>query len=72
MAPRSLSAMRVPPAVEVLGAQARSVSTKPWSSRAAQPDSQPEAGLAPMKENSPVHGSVSLPPGPASSTGCSA
>jgi hypothetical protein len=25
------------------------VSTKPWSSRAAQPDSQPEAGLAPMK-----------------------
>lgn len=38
--------------------KSRSVSTKPWPSRAAQPDSQLEAGSAPMKENSPLHGSV--------------
>ncbi len=37
------------------------MSTKPWSSSAAQPDSQSEAGSAPMKENSAAHGSSASP-----------
>ena len=33
----------------------RSVSTKPWSSSAAHPDSQSDSGSAPMNEKSPAH-----------------
>src|SRR6266571_3870781 len=40
----------------------RSVSTKPCSSRAAHPDSQPVAGSAPMKENRARHGNTASRP----------
>ena len=46
----------------------RSVSTKPWSSSAAQPDSQSDAGSAPMNENSPPQATVVFPSGSASTT----
>ena len=45
------------------GPRARSVRTKPRSSKAAQPEIQSEDGSAPMKEKSPAQGTSAVPVG---------